>query len=204
MSFSRWILDYIFKPLQLRWRNWGTLGSAMALLITFLASGIWHGASWGFVVWGLLHGTYLAGSVIYRPYQKKLHAAMGIGKSSWYQAVQVFCTFNLVSFAWIFFRANDIGDAFYVVNNLTTLSGWIPSHGVRRFLSAQVLLGEGIRNVVPLVLMLIVLLISTREWLSRVQQQRALVRWPMYLALSYAIIMFGVWGNGSHFVYFAF
>jgi D-alanyl-lipoteichoic acid acyltransferase DltB (MBOAT superfamily) len=204
ISFSRWILDYIFKPLQLRWRNWGTVGTVVALLITFLASGIWHGASWGFVVWGLLHGTYLAGSVIYRPYQKKLHAAMGLGKSTWYRAVQVFCTFNLVSFAWIFFRANDIGDAFYVVRNMTALSGWIPSDGVRRFLSTQVLLGEGIRNIVPLVLMLIVVLIGAREWLPRVQQQRALVRWPMYFALSYAIIMFGVWGNGSRFVYFAF
>jgi len=204
ISFSRWILDYIFKPLQIKWRDWGTLGTAVALLVTFLASGIWHGASYGFVIWGLLHGIYLAGSVFYRPYQKRLHAAMGVGKSSWYRAVQMFLTFNLVSFAWIFFRANDLHDALYVVKNLATPSGWMPTEGVRVFLSAQILLGQGARNIVPLLLMLIVVLAGTREWLARVQQRTAFVRWPVYFALSYAIVMFGVWGGGPRFVYFAF
>jgi alginate O-acetyltransferase complex protein AlgI len=204
ISFSRWILDYIFKPLQLRWRNWGTLGTAIALLITFLASGIWHGGSWGFVIWGLLHGTYLAGSVFYRPYQKKLHAAMGVGSSRWYRAAQVFCTFNLVSFAWIFFRAKDIRDALYVVKELPTLSGWIPSAGARLFLSQQILLGDKLRNSFSLFLMLIVVFAGNREWLGHVQQRSAFVRWPIYLALSYAIVMFGIWGAGQHFVYFAF
>jgi alginate O-acetyltransferase complex protein AlgI len=204
ISFSRWILDYIFKPLQLRWRNAGTLGTAMALLVTFLASGIWHGASWGFVIWGLLHGIFLAGSVFYLPYQKKLHAALGIGRGAWYRAVRIFCTFNLVSFAWIFFRANNLGDALYVVKNLPAPSGWIPSDGVRLFLSRQILLEDHTRSTISLLLMLIVLLAGTREWLSRVQQRPALVRWPIYLALSYAIVMFGIWGTGPHFVYFAF
>jgi D-alanyl-lipoteichoic acid acyltransferase DltB (MBOAT superfamily) len=204
ISFSRWILDYIFKPLQLRWRNWGVSGTAAALLVTFLASGIWHGASWGFVVWGLLHGVYLAASVVYRPYKRKLHAALGVGKSAWYRGVQAFCTFNLVSFAWIFFRANNIGDAFYVVRSLTALSGWIPLEGIARFLSTQILLGEGFHNAVPLVLMLLVLAAGAREWTTRIQEQRALVRWPIYLALSYATVMFGVWGSSPRFVYFAF
>lgn len=52
ISFSRWILDYIFKPLQMRFRDRGTAGTALALFITFLVSGVWHGASWGFVIWG--------------------------------------------------------------------------------------------------------------------------------------------------------
>lgn len=204
ISFSRWILDYIFKPLQLRWRNWGTVGTAAALLITFLASGIWHGASWGFVIWGLLHGIYLASSVLYRPYQKTFHAAIGVGKSGGlYRVFQVFCTFNLVSFAWIFFRANDLRDALYVVKNLATPSGWMPTQGVRLFLSTQILLGKS-HNIVPLSLMLIVVLAGTREWLARVQEHPAYVRWPIYLALSYTIVMFGIWSAGPRFVYFAF
>ena len=204
ISFSRWILDYIFKPLQLRWRAWGTVGTAMALVITFLASGIWHGVSWGFVTWGLLHGIYLASSVFYRPYQKTLHAAIGVGKTAWYRALQVFCTFNLVSFAWIFFRANSLGDALYVVKHLTTPSGWMPTESVRQFLSTQVLLDQGTHNIVPLSLMLVVLLSGTREWLATVQQRPAYVRWPVYLALSYTTMMFGVWSTGPRFVYFAF
>lgn len=204
ISFSRWILDYIFKPLQLKWRSWRTLGTALALLVTFLASGIWHGASWGFVIWGLLHGIYLAGSVFYRPYQKKIHAALGVDKSGWYRVVQVFCTFNLVSLAWIFFRANSVRDAFYVVTHLATRSGWIPAEGIREFLSQQILLGDHVRSSISLLFMLIVLCAGAREWLGRVQERPALVRWPIYLALSYAIVMFGVWGAGQQFVYFAF
>ena len=118
ISFSRWILDYLFKPLQMAWRDWGQAGTALALLITFLLSGIWHGASWGFVVWGLLHGSYLAASTYYRPVQKRLHKRLGLGKGPWLKAWQIAVTFNLVCFAWIFFRAESIGDALYVVTNL--------------------------------------------------------------------------------------
>ncbi len=118
ISFSRWILDYIFKPLQMRWRDWRTFGTALALVITFLVSGIWHGASWGFVAWGLLHGIYLAASVWYRPLQKKIHRALGLEKTRLLKAWQTVVTFNLVCLAWIFFRANSLSDALYVVQNL--------------------------------------------------------------------------------------
>ncbi len=204
ISFSSWILDYIFKPLQLEWRSWGTLGTAAALIVTFLASGIWHGATWGFIIWGSLHGIYLASSVFYRPYQKAVHAAIGAGESGFYHVLQVLCTFNLVSFAWIFFRANDLGDALYVVKNLATPSGWMLTEGIRQFLSTQVLLGGGMDNIVPLFLMLIVLLAGSREWLAHVQQRPAYVRWPIYLALSYTIVMFSIRRPGPRFVYFAF
>jgi len=118
ITFSRWILDYIFKPLQMQWRNWKSWGSAAALLVTFFVSGVWHGANWGFIVWGLLHGLYMACSVFYRPYQKKLHKALKLNKTKFLKVWQVFVTFNLVTFAWIFFRANGIEDALYVIKNL--------------------------------------------------------------------------------------
>jgi alginate O-acetyltransferase complex protein AlgI len=60
ISFSRWILGYIFMPLQLRFRDWKIWGTILALLITFLVSGIWHGAAWTFVFWGLWHGIMLS------------------------------------------------------------------------------------------------------------------------------------------------
>lgn len=118
ISFSRWILDYIFKPLQMGGRNSGQAGTAAALIITFLVSGIWHGTSWGFVFWGLLHGIYLAISTYYRPYQKRLHKWLCVDRSPWLKWWQVFVTFNLVSFAWVFFRANNLVDAVYVISNM--------------------------------------------------------------------------------------
>ena len=72
ISFSRWILDYVFKPLQMFMREWKQWGSAIALMITFLLSGIWHGMTWGFIAWGLLHGIYMAASVFFSPFFKKL------------------------------------------------------------------------------------------------------------------------------------
>jgi len=118
ISFSRWILDYIFKPLQMHWRDWKNWGTAVALLAAFLVSGIWHGAGWGFIVWGALHGLYMACSVFYKPYQKKIYKSLGLDKSRAQKVFQVLVTFNLVSFTWIFFRANSIADAFHVVKEI--------------------------------------------------------------------------------------
>lgn len=118
ISFSRWILDYIFKPLQMSWRNAGVKGTVLALMITFLISGLWHGARWGFLLWGGLHGLYLASSVCYKPYQKKLHKALRLEKTKFLQVWQIIITFHLVAFSWIFFRAEHLGDAWYVMTSL--------------------------------------------------------------------------------------
>ena len=77
ISFSRWILDYIFKPLQFALRDLGAAGSAIALIFTFLVSGIWHGVGWTFVVWGLIHGVYMSFSIYSRPVRKALHDRVG-------------------------------------------------------------------------------------------------------------------------------
>ena len=118
ISFSRWILDYIFKPIQMLLRNWQRWGMAIALLITFLFSGIWHGMSWGFVIWGGLHGIYMAGSVLFSPFIKKLFKRFKLERNKLLKIAQVFITFNLVSFSWIFFRAKNLADASYIVTHL--------------------------------------------------------------------------------------
>ena len=112
ISFSRWILDYIFMPLQMRWREWRSLGTALALVVTFLVSGIWHGAAWTFVTWGALHGLGLAGtyglerSIFYRKRVPKI-------------VKQVF-VFTFVTFTWIFFRAKSLPDALLIIKRILT------------------------------------------------------------------------------------
>jgi alginate O-acetyltransferase complex protein AlgI len=119
ISFSRWILHYIFEPLQMIWRQAGSYGTAAALFVTFLFSGLWHGASWGFAVWGMLHGAYLAASVLYRPWKPRVHRIMGLQtRPRLLRFFQVCITFNLVTFAWIFFRANTVGDGWYVTTHI--------------------------------------------------------------------------------------
>jgi len=132
ISFSSWILDYIFKPLQFQFRDWKTWGTALALMITFLASGLWHGASWSFVVWGGIHGCYLGGAVLFRQGKKKFCKRLGLERSRLFKIWQVLCTFNLVCFSWVFFRAKSLDDAFFIA--------WNSVAGMHRSLS---LLGEG-------------------------------------------------------------
>lgn len=196
ISFSRWILDYIFKPLQLGWRDWGQAGTALALIITFLVSGIWHGATWGFVIWGLLHGIYLAASTYYRPYQKKLHKWLGVEKSPWLKWWQIFVTFNLVSFAWVFFRAGSLGDAWYVVSNL--LYGF-------KGLRSGLVLSQGRVNLLAVV-MSFTLIVAISVYLTKLKpvfQKYFLFRWFLYYVLAFNIIFLAAKSKGT-FIYFGF
>lgn len=195
ISFSRWILDYIFKPLQMGWRDWGQRGTALALLVTFLVSGIWHGATWGFVLWGLLHGVYLAASTFYRPIQKKLHLRLGVKEQRWFKWWQVLVTFNLVCFAWIFFRAGALPDAWYVVGHLFSGLG-----GAR-----ELLLSAGKFNLVALAAgsLLILFVPKNYDKLFGYLDGSPLFRWGFYYLLLFMVLVFGRFGQ-SAFVYFKF
>jgi D-alanyl-lipoteichoic acid acyltransferase DltB (MBOAT superfamily) len=118
ISFSSWILDYLFKPLQMQFRRLAGFGTALALMITFLLSGLWHGASWGFVIWGALHGFYMVVESFYAPLRRKLFKKFHLEKNGLMHVWQVISTFMLVCFAWIFFRAKTIGDALYIIQHL--------------------------------------------------------------------------------------
>jgi len=112
ISFSRWILDYIFMPLQMFWREWRFAGTAAALVITFLVCGIWHGAAWTFVIWGALHGVGLA-------------ATYQLERSVWYRrrvpnVLKQAGVFAYVCFTWIFFRANSLNDALLIIRRIFT------------------------------------------------------------------------------------
>jgi len=56
ISLSRWLLDYLFTPMQMGLRNMKQYGNAIALIVTFAVCGLWHGATWGFIIWGKVHG----------------------------------------------------------------------------------------------------------------------------------------------------
>jgi alginate O-acetyltransferase complex protein AlgI len=199
ISFSRWILDYIFKPLQMQWRNWKNWGTAAALVVAFLVSGIWHGTSWGFVIWGGLHGLYLASSVFYKPYQKKLHSSLGVKKTGFLKAWQIWVTFNMVSFAWVFFRANNLPDAIYVISNLFNGAGWFRT---------DLLLLPGRSEIIILVASLSVLAASkyffdrcsTSGMEGYLRGKTLLFRWSLYTSLTISIVLFALCTN-SNFIY---
>lgn len=208
ITFSRWILDYIFKPLQIQWRNWKNWGTASALIAAFLVSGIWHGASWGFVIWGGLHGLYMACSVFYKPYQKKLHKALGIEKTKILKYWQIFVTFNLVSFAWIFFRASSLSDALHVSKKIAYLffdeEISVPSIG--NILALMSRLGDS-KVGYGVTLMSFVLLYTLLRWYDKFKsspdKSNIFTRWPVYLLVIFWIIAFGRF-DSTQFIYFTF
>jgi len=208
ISFSRWILDYIFKPLQMSWRNWRNCGTAMALVVTFLVSGIWHGASWSFIVWGLLHGIYLAFSVLYKPIQKRIYQKLGIEKSKITRFWQIIVTFNLVSFAWIFFRANNFKDALYVCNNFYYgLFDLLLDLSIKNIFSGRYNLTRSLGPIDFVLLLAVITLLlsieSKKDFISSISSKGKLGRWSVYLGLIFMIVFLGMF-KGSQFIYFRF
>ena len=201
ISLSTWFRDYLYIPLG---------GSRVALprwclnvLVVFVVSGLWHGASWTFAIWGLLHGTYLIASRLTGSLRERMAAAFGLDPgSTLLQAWKLFVTFNLVAFAWIFFRAATVGDAFAFVGRLV--------RGPYRGIDTVAL------RPLPFTLedmALAVGLIALLEAVQYFQRGRPFpqllaarpvwLRWPAYYAMAVLILGVGVLRSKT-FIYFQF
>ncbi len=118
ISLSTWFMDYVYIPLG---GNRVKLSRHLInLMITFLVSGLWHGANWTFVCWGALHGAYIVAETLFRKIKSDNKDKSGISK-----LFDTVACFGLVCFAWIFFRANTIGDAFIIVHKIFTNVGGV-------------------------------------------------------------------------------
>lgn len=121
ISLSTWFRDYVYIPLG--GSRAGTRRMVISLLITFLISGLWHGANWTFVIWGGLHGVYVVLNRFVEPVWTRLRAGRLANRfPSLLTGLSLLTTFGLVCFAWIFFRAATMNDAFYIVTHL--FQGW--------------------------------------------------------------------------------
>ncbi|MFC2083935.1 MBOAT family O-acyltransferase [Bacteroidota bacterium] len=118
ISLSTWLLDYLFRPLQMKYRDLKIYGNITALLITFVLCGLWHGASWIFVFWGLLHGVFMSVSLLLQKPKKKLFSALKLNNTRILKVGQVFITFHLLAVSWVFFRAQDFETAFNIFNQI--------------------------------------------------------------------------------------
>ena len=121
MTLSRWITDYIFIPLG------GSRGSMLKtgsnMIVTMALGGLWHGASWTFMVWGLVHGVGLAVHRIYKEHNIRT-ILIKILSEKVYLGLMVLITFHFVTFSWIFFRSPDFGVAWQIISQLFTLEYW--------------------------------------------------------------------------------
>ena len=120
ISLSSWLRDYLYIPLG--GSRKGSLFTYRNLMITMVLGGLWHGASWNFVIWGALHGAALAGT---RMWQRWRDAARGgpAPPSPVWSTISVFCTFQYVCFAWVFFRAPTFAHAKLMLSRIALLHG---------------------------------------------------------------------------------
>lgn len=119
ISLSSWFRDYLYIPLG--GNRSSTIRWYFNILLVFIISGLWHGASWVFVVWGALHGLYQISELLFNKIFD--NRFLSIKKTVIGILLSTIFTFTLVSFGWIFFRANSINDAFAIVRNILTWKG---------------------------------------------------------------------------------
>lgn len=182
ISMSSWFRDYVHTPLSMRVsldRRWRRTGN---ILLTFAASGLWHGANWTYVFWGLLHGLYFLPLIFgTAPQRDPAIVARGRWFPSLGDARRMLVTFTLVQFSWIFFRADSIGLAWDYIGRMVS-GPWLqaPQLGLPVFMGMAMIIVEWLR----------------REHVHALEIDRfpLVVRWAVYLGLVFSILLFGSFG----------
>jgi len=114
ISLSSWLKDYLYIPLG--GNRHGITRMYVALILTMLLGGLWHGAAWTFVIWGALHGTYLI-------VERVLRSSVSIKINAWNGILFAFLTYTLVNFTWVFFRAREFVTAKNMILSMLFLNG---------------------------------------------------------------------------------
>lgn len=198
ISLSTWFRDYVYIPLGGSRRKRSRV--YFNLIVTFLLSGLWHGANWTFVVWGGLNGLYLIVGQRTARARDHLLESVGLGGENGFRhAIQVLSTFTLICASWVFFRAHNLEDAVYIFSNAFNPSNHplvLPEFGQVNF---------------ALSVLLISFLISVEVWQARngpVRERIALLpeplRWATYYCLLMTIMAFGMFSGAQAFIYFQF
>ena len=203
ISLSTWLRDYLFNPIAMGLREKGIYSIVIAALVTFLISGLWHGAAWTYVIWGALHGIAITYELLTRKSRKKLFQKIPVRIG---RLISRLLTFSYVCFAYIFFRANTIKDAVYIVKKITHL----PSE-LLQILHTHKLYFLNLPGLFLLrdALMAIVVLESAHficrkyHLIDQFKHQPALFRWSLYVAGLACFFFMGVFEKHS-FIYFQF
>ncbi len=208
ISLSSWFRDYLYIPLG--GNRKGITRWYFNLFFIFLVSGLWHGANWTFILWGAIHGFYLIFAIVTEKQREKFWSILHI-KKTWkvYSLIQIVSTFALVSFTWIFFRANNISDALYIVKQipfavkdighaLYTHELWLgkfePFTKMNNFYLSFTLIA---------CMEIIHLIQRKKPLIELINAQPLLIRWSIYYLGLGAVVFGGVFKN-TQFIYFQF
>ena len=205
ISLGGWFRDYLYIPLG--GSRHGKLKKYRNIMIVFLTSGLWHGAGWGFIVWGFLHGFYQVVGDLLKPTREYFIDKLNINKNGFFHRLsQIVIVFILVDFAWIFFRANTFRDAIGIIKNMFVFNPWILFDGSLYNLGLDQ--KDFIVGILAIFALIIVsLLRRNTRLINLIGNQNIIVRWVFYFTFLYSILIFGIYGPGyeaQQFIYFQF
>jgi D-alanyl-lipoteichoic acid acyltransferase DltB (MBOAT superfamily) len=203
ISLSLWMRDYVFFPICGRRPGAPRIGAA--IMLVFLANGVWHGARWTYVVSGLLHGIYRA---------TEFFAGRAISKTGWslnpawqgpVKIARTLLVFSLMTFAFIFFRAETLSHAVGILSHLFT--GWgkvlSPAATLNEFANTSFGLVHLLLVIAAILILQIVQIAQSRGPIRpRLAAQPAWFRWSFYYAG--IALLFAAAAQGDSFIYFKF
>ena len=207
ISLTSWFKDYLYIPLGGSMK--GILRKYLNKMIVFMLSGLWHGAQLTFVVWGAINGLYQVIGEILMPIRTKVSDIIGINRNSeGFYALSALATFALVDFTWIFFRADSLGRAIYIIKSiLNTENIWTLFDG------SLYNCGLDEKNFRLMVIAVIILLIADILKRKGIRVREIILRQDGYikcLVVSFSILLIMVFGkygpayNAVNFIYFQF
>lgn len=205
ISLSTWFRDYLYFPLGGNRRGWTRW--QLNLFVTFLLSGLWHGAKWTYVIWGAINGFYLVFANLTSDARMRLRARAGFERIPRAAAfLSVLVTFGLTCLAWVFFRASTVADAAHVLTTIVVGAADLLRPGViwtslkSTGLAAQDLLRVGLAAAGMLAFDWACVRFDAASILMR---QPRWVRWGLYYAAIIVVLRYGVFGE-QQFIYFQF
>jgi alginate O-acetyltransferase complex protein AlgI len=206
MSLTTWLTDYVYTPLtRQKWLKvkFFTM-TLIGLFITFLVSGLWHGAAWTYVAWGALHGAYIVVSLmLQKPWNQFARRIKLDNAPNLYRGLKIGMTFLLVCIAYVLFRAESMNDAMYIYTNV--LSGW---GGLVEALREMFARGadELTLAIAGIIVIFLADLLQDRAASAKRPHvlQAAPARWALVNACALSIVLVGAFYGAQQFIYFRF
>lgn len=196
ISLITWLTDYVYTPLVFAFRKYKMKGVIMALMTTFLISGLWHAASLTFIVWGLLQGLYLSFEALTNKKRVVFEKKHDLNKRGWYVLLNICITFMLFSASQVFGRADNIDSALSIYNKII-------------FQQGPLFIGDGPSLLIYIFIGLIMLLLKdfTDEYTPLkfllFNNKNKTIRVIAYTSIIIFILLIGVF-DGGQFLYFKF
>ena len=190
ISLSTWLRDYLYTPMYIAKRHWGKFAVVFSQMVTFAICGLWHGAGWQFLIYGLIHGFYLV-----TEYLLNIKSSF-YNKSFLRKCLGVFITFNLLSLSLILFRSPDFAHVQLILSNIFThlLPLKVTIYDSAFFITMLSMLA---------VLMLIEYIFLRNDSFDTLYLNKKKTLFSLNLVIVMLIVLFGISSN-TQFIYFQF